>query len=60
MSRLFYGRKKLQSKLRPIYNQIYESQRLRAMRPHLKQDIVQIGEETPQDEGASDSSLNEA
>jgi RNA polymerase sigma-70 factor, ECF subfamily len=30
MSRLFYGRKKLQSILRPIYNQIYESQRPRA------------------------------
>ena len=27
MSRLFYGRKKLQSILRPIYSQIYESQR---------------------------------
>ena len=30
MSRLFYGRKKLQSILRPIYNQIYESQCPRA------------------------------
>ena len=30
MSRLFYGRKKLQSILRPIYNQIYESQWPRA------------------------------
>jgi RNA polymerase sigma-70 factor (ECF subfamily) len=48
MSRLFYGRKKLQSILRPIYNQIYESQRPRAVRPHLnKRDIVQIAEETP-------------
>ena len=27
MSRLFYGRKKLQSILRPIFNQIHESQR---------------------------------
>ena len=27
MSRLFYGRKKLQSVLRPLFNQIYESQR---------------------------------
>jgi hypothetical protein len=25
MSRLFYGRKKLQSMLRPIYNQIYQT-----------------------------------
>jgi RNA polymerase sigma-70 factor (ECF subfamily) len=54
MSRLFYGRKKLQSILRPIYNQIYESQRLRAVRSHLKQDIVQIGEETPHYGDASD------
>ena len=30
MSRLYYGRKKLQSILRPIYNQIYESQCPRA------------------------------
>ena len=60
MSRLFYGRKKLQSILRPIYNQIYESQRLRAVRSHLKQDIVQIGEETPHYGDASNSSLNEA
>jgi RNA polymerase sigma-70 factor, ECF subfamily len=29
MSRLFYGRRKLQSILRPIYHQIYESQRPR-------------------------------
>jgi RNA polymerase sigma-70 factor (ECF subfamily) len=36
MSRLFYGRKKLQSILRPIYNQIYESQRPRVVRPDPK------------------------
>jgi RNA polymerase sigma-70 factor (ECF subfamily) len=33
MSRLFYGRKKLQSILRPIYYQIYESQRPQTVRP---------------------------
>jgi predicted DNA-binding protein (UPF0251 family) len=49
MSRLFYGRKKLQSILRPIYNQNYESQRPQAVRPHLNErDIVQIAEETLQ------------
>jgi RNA polymerase sigma-70 factor, ECF subfamily len=32
MSRLFYGRKKLQSMLRPIYTQIYESQHPRIVR----------------------------
>jgi RNA polymerase sigma-70 factor (ECF subfamily) len=36
MSRLFYGRKKLQSILRPIYNQIYESQRPRVVGPDPK------------------------
>ena len=61
MSRLFYGRKKLQSILRPIYNQICESQRPRAVRPHLNErDIVQIAEETPQYGDASGSSLNQA
>ena len=61
MSRLFYGRKKLQSILRPIYNQIYESQRPRTVRPHLnKRDIVQIAEETPLYGDASDNSLNQA
>jgi RNA polymerase sigma-70 factor, ECF subfamily len=51
MSRLFYGRKKLQSILRPIYNQNYQSQRPRTGRPQpSKRDIVQIGEETPQNE----------
>jgi RNA polymerase sigma-70 factor, ECF subfamily len=33
MSRLFNGRKKLQSLLRPIYNQNYGSQRTRVVRP---------------------------
>ena len=48
MSRLFYGRKKLQSILRPIYNHIYESQRPRIVRPRLnKRDNVRIVEEKP-------------
>jgi DNA-directed RNA polymerase specialized sigma24 family protein len=56
MSRLFYGRKKLQFMLRPIYNQIYESQRPRTVRPHLnKRNIGQIGEEAPHYEDAPDS-----
>jgi RNA polymerase sigma-70 factor, ECF subfamily len=45
MSRLFYGRRKLQSLLRPIYKQNDEFQRPRVVRPHLnKRDIVQIAE----------------
>jgi len=61
MSRLFYGRKKLQSILRPIYNQICESQRPRAVRAHLnKGNIAQIAEGTPQYGDASGSSLNQA
>ena len=49
MSRLFYGRKKLQSLLRPIYNQNYGSQCTRVVRSYLKtRDIVRIAEETLQ------------
>jgi RNA polymerase sigma-70 factor (ECF subfamily) len=60
MSRLFYSRKKLQAILRPIYNQHEDSQRSRAERPHLKNgDIVQLAEETLQNEGASSSNLNQ-
>ena len=60
MSRLFYGRKKLQSILKPLYNHIYESQRPRAVRFHRnKRDIVRIAE-TPRRGDASDSSLHQA
>jgi RNA polymerase sigma-70 factor (ECF subfamily) len=38
MSRLFNGRKKLQSLLRPIYNQNYGSQRTRVARPYVAWD----------------------
>jgi RNA polymerase sigma-70 factor, ECF subfamily len=38
MSRLFNGRKKLQSLLRPIYNQNYGSQRTRVVRPYVAWD----------------------
>jgi RNA polymerase sigma-70 factor, ECF subfamily len=47
MSRLFYGRKKLQAILKPLYNPIYESQRPRAVRSQRnKWDIVRIAEQT--------------
>ena len=39
MSRLFYGRKKLQSILRPIYSQSYEPQHPRIVRPRLNSKI---------------------
>jgi RNA polymerase sigma-70 factor (ECF subfamily) len=61
MSRLFYGRKKLQSILKPIYEEIYESQRPRPVRFHRnKQGVVRIAKETPRFGDASDSSLNQA
>ena len=48
MSRLFYGRKKLQSILKPLYNHIYQSQRPRTVRfRRNKRDIVRTAEETP-------------
>jgi RNA polymerase sigma factor (sigma-70 family) len=48
MSRLFYGRKKLQSILKPLYNHIYESQRQRAVRLHRnKPGVVRIAKENP-------------
>jgi RNA polymerase sigma-70 factor (ECF subfamily) len=49
MSRLFYGRKKLQSILKPLYKHIYESQRPRAVPSHrIKRPVVYNAEETPQ------------
>jgi RNA polymerase sigma-70 factor, ECF subfamily len=61
MSRLFYGRKKLQSILKPLYNQIYESQRPRPVRFHRnKRGVMRIAKETPKFGEASDSSLNQA
>jgi RNA polymerase sigma-70 factor, ECF subfamily len=61
MSRLFYGRKKLQSILKPLYNQIYESQRPRPVRFHRnKRGVVRIVKEPPKFGEASDSSLNQA
>jgi len=61
MSRLFYGRKKLQSILKPLYSHIYESQRPRAVRFNRNErDIMRMAEETPRYTHASDSSPNQA
>jgi RNA polymerase sigma-70 factor, ECF subfamily len=46
MSRLFYGRKKLQSILRPIYSQIYEPQAPLLMRPRNQVKTLQVAEES--------------
>ena len=45
MSRLFYGRKKLQSLLRPVYNQIYETQSPLLVRPTNQAETLQVAEE---------------
>jgi RNA polymerase sigma-70 factor, ECF subfamily len=46
MSRLFYGRKKLQSILRPIYNQIYETQGPPPLvQPANQAETLQVAEE---------------
>jgi RNA polymerase sigma-70 factor, ECF subfamily len=60
MSRLFYGRKKLQSILKPLYNHIYESQRPRPVRSDRnKRNIVRIAEENRRYGPASSSNLSE-
>src|ERR1700724_2242462 len=46
MARLFYGRKKLQSILRPIYNQIYETQGPIPVQPTNQSETLQVAEES--------------